>query len=134
PNSAYVDAAIHGDGLISLQFRDTAGGQTHEIQARPPSASRSPVLAGLERQGDVLFISLPGSEASPGAAWPPAGAFTRLKFTGPVYVGLGVCAHDDAALEKARFSQIELRQLESAPAAKPVLHCALETISIASKD
>ena len=33
PDSAYVDVAVHGDGLTSLQFRETRGGLTHEIQA-----------------------------------------------------------------------------------------------------
>src|SRR6266481_2896982 len=47
-DSAYVDVAVHGDGLTSLQFRERAGGLTHEIQA---SQSRPP-LVGLERQGE----------------------------------------------------------------------------------
>ncbi len=33
PDSASVDVALHGDGLTSLQFRDSPGGLTHEIQA-----------------------------------------------------------------------------------------------------
>ena len=41
-DAAYVDAAIHGDGLTSLQFRDAKGANTHEVQANvlapsPPS-------------------------------------------------------------------------------------------------
>src|SRR5664279_3217183 len=30
-NSASVDVARHGDGLTSLQFRDAAGANTHEV-------------------------------------------------------------------------------------------------------
>ena len=41
-NAAYADAARHGDGLTSLQWRDTPGAVTHEVQsngrARPGSA------------------------------------------------------------------------------------------------
>ena len=44
-DSAYVDVAVHGDGLTSLQFRETPGGTTHEIQA---NVSR-PARVGLER-------------------------------------------------------------------------------------
>src|SRR5437016_4065251 len=33
PDSAYVDAALHGNGLASLQFREESGGLTHEVQS-----------------------------------------------------------------------------------------------------
>ncbi len=32
-DSAYADAALHADGLTSLQFRDAQGGTTHEVQS-----------------------------------------------------------------------------------------------------
>jgi Tol biopolymer transport system component len=63
-----------------------------------------------------------------------AGPFIRVKLIDPVYVGLGVCAHDDQALEKAKFSQVQFSPKEARSEAKPILHCTLETISIASKD
>ena len=62
-DSAYVDVAIHGDGLISLQYRESKGGPTHEIQVRPSqgavAASRMspPMWAALQRQGDVFIVS-----------------------------------------------------------------------------
>jgi len=33
PESPYVDIAVHGSGLTSLQFRRTAGGETQQIVA-----------------------------------------------------------------------------------------------------
>ncbi len=33
PDSAYVDVALHGDGLTSLQFREAKGAPTHEVQS-----------------------------------------------------------------------------------------------------
>lgn len=129
PDSAYIDVAVHGDGLTSLQFRDAPGGLTHEIQTR---ISR-PARVGLERQGATFFMTL--SEAgSPPSALEPAGPFIRVPFSDPVYVGLAVCAHDNRALEQARFSEVELALTAPRPETQPVLHCALETISIASKD
>src|SRR5437868_11506148 len=32
-DSPYADAATHGDGLTSLQWRDAVGATTHEVQA-----------------------------------------------------------------------------------------------------
>jgi TolB protein len=135
PDAAYVDVATHGDGLTSLQFRETGGGTTHEIQV---NVSR-PVEVGIERQGEVFFMSLPETTSAPktrGNALSPCGAFMRLSFSDPLCVGLAVCAHDDAVLEHARFSAVELKQ-QQAPtgnSSNGVLHCALERVPIASKD
>jgi len=132
PDSPYVDVAVHGDGFTSLQFRDTAGGQTHEIQANV----KGPKRVGVQRQGEVFFMTLPesgGSTTAESRRFVPAGAFMRLRFSDPVYIGLGVCAHDDKVTESALFSGVELRS-EMPPAAKPTLHCALEVVPIGSKD
>ena len=135
PDSAYMDVAIHGDGLTSLQFREIAGGLTHEIQAKV----RRPQRVGIQRQGDVFFMTLPyqGGDPPKGTKetgrFEPAGVFMRLKFSDPVYIGLAVCAHDDKVSEQARFSEVELRS-EMPPSAKPTVHCALEVVPIGSKD
>lgn len=126
PDSPYVDVAVHGDGLTSLQFRETRGGLTHEIQA---NTSRPPVV-GIVRQGDVFFLTLP----DPGPSLGPGGPFIRLNFSDPLYVGLAVCAHDDKVLETARFSQVVLRTREPQSGGKPVLHSTLEIVPINSKD
>jgi dipeptidyl aminopeptidase/acylaminoacyl peptidase len=76
-------------------------------------------------------MTLPDSMVVP---TPLSGTFTRLKLADPVYVGLGVCAHDDGVLEQARFSRAELRFKAGRAEAKPVLHCALEVVPIGSKD
>jgi len=126
-DSPYVDVAVHGDGLSSLQYRENAGGLTHEIQAnlsRPPTA-------GIRRQGEVFFMTVPDSS---GPTLTPSGAFIRVKLSDPVYVGLAVCAHDDKVLETARFSQVALEARAPQPEQKPVTHSALEIVPIGSKD
>jgi Tol biopolymer transport system component len=145
-DSAYVDVAIHGDGLISLQYRESKGGPTHEIQVRPSqgavAASRMspPMWAALQRQGDVFIVShsVPHSlEKTPGYYdFPPlfaTGASIHLSLHDPVHVGLAVCSHDDATLEKARFFDVSLAPVPVSTN-KPVLHCSLEIVPIASKD
>jgi hypothetical protein len=57
-----------------------------------------------------------------------------LTFTDPLYIGLAVCAHNDQVQEKARFSGTELQHKEAQAGKKPVPHCTLETVPIASKD
>jgi len=74
------------------------------------------------------------SVAAAGAALSPAGGSFRLELQEPFYVGLGVCAHNDDALEVAVFSNVELREGPAPAAAKPSLVSTLETITLASKD
>jgi hypothetical protein len=39
-DSPYADAALHGDGLTSLQFRDEKGAATHEVQSNVSAPDR----------------------------------------------------------------------------------------------
>jgi hypothetical protein len=126
PDSPYVDAAVHGDGLTSLQYRDMAGAPTHEIQ----SNLSAPTQVRLEKQGDVLFISV----ASDGQPLRRAGGSIKIKFTEPFYVGLGVCAHDNAALETAEFVNVQLSNEKHQLVEKPLVESTLETVAIASTD
>src|SRR5258708_38860284 len=124
PDSAYVDVAVHGDGLTSLQYREASGGLTHEIQ----SIQKSPTRVGLTRQGETFFMS----SAAKAEVLRVAGPFIRVRLQDPVYVGIGVCAHDDAAVEKAAFSQVELQEVPAKPEPKPILHCTLEALPLPS--
>jgi TolB protein len=125
-DSAYADAALHGDGLTSLQYREAQGAMTREIQ----SAVKGPQRLSLEKRGKYVSMSI----ARAGEALQPAGGSFRLELTEPFYVGLGVCAHNDDALETAVFSNVEL--VENPPQKGGVLKLlsTLETVFIASKD
>ena len=100
-DSAYVDVALHGDGLTSLQFREAKGAATHEVQANVSAPGR----LRLEKRGKYA-TAVPGgrrarSRGSPGAA-------VRIAFEEPFYVGIGVCSHNKDVTEKAVFSNVEL--------------------------
>jgi hypothetical protein len=98
PDSAYADAALHGDGLTSLQFREAAGEVTHEVQA----VAKAPKRLRLEKSGDYVYLSLAGDDG----VLQPTGNSTRLALQGPYYIGLGVCAHDEQAFETVVFSNV----------------------------
>ena len=120
-DSVYADAALHGDGLTSLQYRETKGGPTREIQ----SNVKAPRRLQIEKRGNYVWMSI----AKEGESLQSAGGSFRLKLEGNFYVGLGVCAHDNNALEKAVFSNVEIKQRPA-----PILESTLETIAINSKD
>ncbi len=123
--SPAVDIALHGDGLTSLQFRDTADGDTHEVE----SAETAPQHVRLEKRGDRLYAFVSGQDGK----LHPAGASIRVPFTGDFFVGLGVSAHDKDASETAIFSQVDLKPLPPSTA-PPTLVSVLETVNVASTD
>lgn len=127
--SAYADAALHGDGLTSLQFRDAQGGTTHEVQA---NVSAPTLRLRLEKRGDYVLLFL----ADATGKMQFSGAATRLAFHEPFYVGLGVCSHSDDVTETAAFSDVTLdTDLSAASSAgQPVLYSVLETQTISSTD
>jgi TolB protein len=124
PDSAYADAALHGDGLTSLQYREAKGARTYEIQAN----TKSPHRLRIEKRGEYVSMSI----AAAGEELRPAGGTFRLGLKEPYYVGIGVCAHNDAAIETAVFRNVELKTEEKL--AKGRLVSTLETVVIASKD
>jgi len=73
------------------------------------------------------------SIAAEGEELRPAGGSFRLKFVEPFYVALGVCAHDNNALEQAVFANVKLDS-GSATNGQRQLISTLETVAIASKD
>ena len=58
--SAHVTAALHGDGLMSLQFRRVLGGITEEGPSRD-SLPDSDVVIQLERRDASTSCGSPGS-------------------------------------------------------------------------
>jgi TolB protein len=123
-DSAYIDVAVHGDGLTSLQFREAKGALTHEVQ----SAATNPKHLRLEKRGDsvYLFVSASGDPQFSGASH-------QIALKEPFYVGLAVCSHNKDVTESATFSNVTLNtKLKSSP--QPALYSTLETQSIASTD
>ncbi|HEV3255957.1 MAG TPA: hypothetical protein VG013_03685 [Gemmataceae bacterium] len=124
--SLYADAALHGDGLASLQYRETAGGLTYEIQ----SDVSMPARIGIEKQGDRFFM-LAARESQ---RLRRAGGSIKLPMKEPFYVGLGVCAHDDRVVETAEFVDVRLANEKHRPAARPRVESTLEIVDIGSKN
>ncbi len=125
-DAAYVDAALHGDGLTSLQFRETRGAATHEVQANITAPHR----LRIEKRGKYvrLYFAKEGGEPQ------YSGAAASITFTEPYYVGIGVCAHNKDVTEKAVYTHVELKDGLPAATGQPVLYSALETQTIASTD
>jgi TolB protein len=124
-DSVYADAAGHGDGLTSLQWRAAKGAVTEEVQ----SNAVGPKRLRIEKRGNYVSMWI----ADGSGPLRPAGGSARVEFTGDFYVGLGVTAHDTGRIETATFSDVTLGVPASANG-KSTLINTLETISVRSKD
>ncbi|MDQ6635229.1 MAG: biopolymer transporter TolR [Gemmatimonadota bacterium] len=101
-NSAHVTAALHGDGLASLQFRRAAGATTEEQQ----SARRLPggdAVIQLERRDGVYLMSV-----APFGDTLVTHELAGMSLPDTVYVGLFVCAHNDTVMERAEFTNARI--------------------------
>ena len=125
PHSVYADVARHGDGLTSLQYRDTAGADTHEVE----TFAKAPHRVRVEKRGDYAYVSIPGTSGE----MVPSGAAIRVGISGEFFVGIGVCSHDENVSETAIFSNVKIEPLP-AMTGLPVLHSTLESVIVASTD
>lgn len=122
-DSMYADVAVHGNGETALQYRRNKGDQTQDIAFN----LGAPKTVRLEKRGDTitLFVSVKGEPLH------QAGASIKLHFAEPFYAGLGVCSHQDGAVEQATFSGVALTPLTAPASPRPkALFSTLQTIAI----
>lgn len=99
PASAYADVAIHGDGYITLQYRATSAGKTEDATLAEHSSTR----LRIERRGDQFMVYAGSADgkltSSPSQV---------IVLHDPVYVGIGVCAHDAGGAETVTFANVKV--------------------------
>ena len=100
--SPHVTAAVHGDGLTSLQFRRVRLGTTEEIKSADSLPNADAVIQ-LERRDGVYIMSV----ARFGDTLVTT-QVSNLTLPDTVYVGLFVCAHNDTVVERGTFSNVRI--------------------------
>ena len=99
PDAPHVNAAVHGDGLLALQYRRTRGGMTEE----ETSTSKGVDIVQLERRGDVFIMgtAVEGREMT----------FMQIsvpEIRNEAFAGLYVCSHEKNLTERALFTEIRI--------------------------
>ncbi|NML64752.1 TolB family protein [Hymenobacter sp. RP-2-7] len=124
-NAPHVSAAVHGDGLTSLQYRKAAGGTTEETRARLTHAN----IVQLERQGSTYTMRV----AQFGQPFEVV-QVASVDLGNDVYVGLFVTSHNADVAETAVFRDVRLSV--PAPASlvpyKQYLGSRLELLEVAT--
>jgi Tol biopolymer transport system component len=122
-DAAYADVAVHGDGLIALQYRKAKGGVTFSV----PTPVQAPATVKLERDGNVFTVSV----ARKGKPFQPVGAVT-VELSDPVYAGLAVCSHNAKESETAVLSNVTLASRVPAKGEARVHEASLEVVTVAT--
>lgn len=94
-----ICTGIHGDGLLTLQYRETQGGTTGEVRAPRQGAD----VIQLERDGDNFIMSV----ARFGEPFESV-RVENLDLGQELYVGLYVCSHEAATVEQAVFHNVRI--------------------------
>ncbi|MTI38015.1 TolB family protein, partial [Fulvivirga lutimaris] len=95
----HINATTHGDGLTSLQYRKTDGGDTEEYT----SINTFPTVIQLERIGDKFIMS----SAKFGEEFTTVES-DILPMDNEVFVGLYVCAHNPDVVETVEFRNVRI--------------------------
>jgi TolB protein len=98
-DSPYADAAVHGDGLTSLQYRRTKGAITEEVRSSITGAD----VVQLEKRGNSYIMSV----ARFGDTF-TVSQLPDLDLGEEVYVGLFLCSHNSEVVEKAVFRDVRI--------------------------
>lgn len=97
--SAMVCAAVHGDGLTSLQYRPTTGANVLENRSTLTSADD----IQLERRGNTYTMSV-ARDGSPFVTT----QVSDVALGADVYVGLFICSHNKDVTESVLFDNVRL--------------------------
>lgn len=99
PNSAMVNGTIHGDGLISLQYRKDEGAETEQVLS-PDSSSN---VIQLARIGDTFYLST----AKKGEAFTTVQT-KDINLKNEIIAGIYVCAHNPEVVEEAVYRNVRI--------------------------
>ena len=98
-NSPNVSTGVHGDGLLTLQFRRTLSGPTEEVRIPLTGAD----VVQLERKGNTYIMSV----AHYGEPFVTVQA-TNIDLSDEVYVGLLACSHEHDVVEKVIYRDVRI--------------------------
>ncbi|MCK5729426.1 MAG: TolB family protein [Draconibacterium sp.] len=100
-NAVYVDGAVHGDGLTSLQYREKKGDETLEKSTE----TKAPEFVQIERIGNEFIFRI-----SKGNKPLELVGKVTLEMGNSVLAGMFISSHNVDAIEKARFWNVRLEK------------------------
>ena len=100
-NAIYMDGAVHGDGLTSLQYREKNGGETLEKSAE----IKDPEFVQLERKGNEFIFRI----SKDGQPLTEVGKVV-IETGETVLAGMFISSHNEVVKEKADFWNVRIEK------------------------
>jgi TolB protein len=98
-DAPYVDVAVHGDGLTSMQYRSVKGGETREVA----TAVKAPGFVQIEKTGNVFTMRISKDNSTIGEV-----ASVEVSLGEAFHAGLFICSHNEEVTEEARFWNVRM--------------------------
>lgn len=98
-DAPYVDVAVHGDGLTSIQYRSEKGGETREMTTNV----KSPEFVQIEKMGNIYMLRISKNNTPLDEV-----ASVEVNLGENFHVGMFVCSHNAEVMEQARFWNVRL--------------------------
>lgn len=101
PDSRYADIALHGDGLTSLQYRETKG----DVTLEKSSEKKGPRSVSFRREGGRIIVrdgfgEIPAEDD----------IVLDIEFPQECYVGLFLCSHEEDVVETAYVTNLQFNR------------------------
>ena len=106
-DSPFIQLAIHGNGLPSVQFRNMKGDTTNTVDM--PVRGAGVYTLKLQRKGSEITYWM----AKEGEPLEELGS-TLKGFGSPILVGLGVSSHTNSATNTVLFSNVSVQPMAAA--------------------
>ena len=98
-DAPYVDVAVHGDGLTSLQYRSEKGGETREMA----TAVKAPGFVQIEKTGNIFILRISKDHTPIDEV-----ASVEMPVGEEFHAGLFACSHNETVIEEAKFWNVRL--------------------------
>jgi hypothetical protein len=110
--ASYVDGVIHGKGPIALQARRNDGANTEMLVTEPGADALKNLLGKATDGADFLQLERRGntyifSAARSGESYTQR-EIADIQLGEDIYIGLFLCAHNPAVVEKAIFQDVRI--------------------------
>lgn len=128
-DAAFVAAVVHGDGLTSLQKRDSTGLSMTSPEDDIAALEKNYKILQLERSGKQIIMRA----AKIGAPFDIIGSFNVKNLSDEVLVGLFVCSHNENVIEEAKIWNVRIDKPVADtynPYSQGWLGCRLETLNV----
>jgi TolB protein len=106
PESAHVSGVVHGDGLITLQWRELRGAFMRDPEDEIFFKKKKAQVIQLERSGNTITMRI----ANPGEPLQVVGSHEFEGLPAEALAGIFVCSHEADVLEEARVWNVRIDQ------------------------